>query len=223
MRDEDDRALRGLEPADNVEQTLDFARAQGGGRLIENDELRLERERLGDLDELALGRGQVTGFDVEPQYVLLAEIGEDLARSPPHRGPRQPPGPAKIGKKNILEDREIRRETRLLHHHGDAGVERLAGGAHVERLAAVDDLARVAAHVARNDPGERRLARAVRAEQRVGDAGAQSEARVDERARLREALGDRAGFKKRGRNVGHRSGSGREDRRFKAPALDLIT
>ena len=115
-----------FESRDHVEQALDFARAQGGGRLVENDEIGFERKRLGDLDELALGRGKIAGFRFERQRVLLAEIGKDLAGAPPHGGPRQPPGPAKIGKENVLEDGEVGRETRLLHHHGDAGVKRLA-------------------------------------------------------------------------------------------------
>ena len=77
-----------LESGDHVEQALDFARAQGGGRLVENDEIGFERERLGDLDELALGRGKVAGLRFERQRVLLAEIAKDLAGPPPHGGPR---------------------------------------------------------------------------------------------------------------------------------------
>ena len=88
MRDEDDRALRAFESGDHVEQALNFARAQRGGWLVENDEIRFERKRLGDLDELALGRGKVAGFRLERQHVLLAEIAKYLAGSPPHDGPR---------------------------------------------------------------------------------------------------------------------------------------
>ncbi len=188
VRDEDDRALRGLESRDHVEQTLDFARAQGGGRLVENDEIGFERERLGDLHELALGRGKVAGFRFQRQRMLLAEVGEDLAGAPPHGGPRQPPGPAEIGKENVLEHREVGGETCLLHHHGDAGVKRLARTAHVERLAAVHDLPRIAAHMARYDARQRRLSGPIRAEQRMRDARTQAETRIDKRARLREAL-----------------------------------
>ena len=88
VRDEDDRALRAFESRDHVEQALDFARAKGGGRLVENDQIGFERKRLGDLDELALRRREVAGLRFERQRVLLAEIAEDLAGPPPHGGPR---------------------------------------------------------------------------------------------------------------------------------------
>ena len=88
MRDEDDRALRAFEPRDHVEQALDFTRAQGGGRLVENDQIGFERKRLGDLDELALGRRQVASLRFERQRVLLAEIAEDFAGPSPHGGAR---------------------------------------------------------------------------------------------------------------------------------------
>ena len=138
---------------DHVEQALDFARTKGGGRFVENDQIGFERKRLGDLDQLALGRGEVARLRFERQRVLLAEIAKDLARPPPHGEPRQPSRPAKIRKENILEDGEVGRRTRLLRHHGDAGVKRLAWAAHIERLAAIDNFTRVAADMARDDPG----------------------------------------------------------------------
>ena len=110
MRDEDDRALRAFKSRDHVEQALDFARTKGGGRLVENDQIGFERERLGDLYELTLGRGEVARLRFELQRVLLAEIAKDLARPPPHGEPREPPRPAKIRKENVLKDGEVRRE-----------------------------------------------------------------------------------------------------------------
>ncbi len=69
--------------------------------------------------------------------------------------------------------------------------------------AAIEDLAAVASDVTGNDAGERRLARAVRAKERVGDAGPQGEIRPDKRPRLRETLRDRARFQKRPCRVCH--------------------
>ena len=212
MRDEDDRALRAFEPRDDVEQALDFARAQGRRRLVEDDQIGFQRERFRDLDELALRGGKVARLRVERDRVLLTEIGENLARPPAHCRARQPPGPAEIGEENVLQDREVRREARLLHDHGDARVERLARAADVSRFAAIEDLAAVATDVTGNDAGERRLARAVRAQERMGDARPQGEIRADERARLREALRDRARFQKRSRRVCHRSARERGQR-----------
>ena len=71
---------RAFESRDHVEQPLDLARAQRGGRLVEDDQIGFERQRLGDLDELALRRGKVARLGVERKRVLLPEIAEDLAR-----------------------------------------------------------------------------------------------------------------------------------------------
>ena len=206
MRDEYDRASRPFKPRDDVEEALDFTRAQGCCRLVENNQIGFQRQRFCDLDELALRGGKVARLGVERDRVLLTEIGENFARPPAHCRARQPAGPAKVGEENILQDREVRREARLLHDHGDARVERLARAADVSRLATIEDLAAIAADVTGNDAGERRLARAVRAQKRVGDARPQGEIRADERARLRETLRDRARLQKRSRRVCHRFG-----------------
>ena len=168
MRDEHDRALRAFEPRDHVEEALDFARAQGRRRLVENDQIGLERERFRDLDELALRGGKITRLRVERDRVLLTEIGENFARPPAHRRARQAAGPAEVGEENVLQHREVRREARLLHDHGDARIERLARAADVSRFAAIEDLAAVATDVTGNDAGERRLARAVGAQEAHG-------------------------------------------------------
>jgi len=76
---------------------------------------------------------KVAGLRIEGDRVFLAEIGEDLGRALAHRRARQPTGTAEIGEKEVLKHREIRREARLLHHHGDARVERLARAADVAR------------------------------------------------------------------------------------------
>ena len=98
---------------------------------------------------------------------FLAEIGENFSSAPAHRRTRQPARRPKFGQEDVLEHREIGREARLLHHHRDAGVERLARRAHVERTAAIADLAAVAPDVAGDHPRQRRLAGAVGAEQRM--------------------------------------------------------
>ena len=54
MRDKYDGASRAFEPGDDIEQALDFARAQGRRRLIENNNISPERERFSNLDQLAL-------------------------------------------------------------------------------------------------------------------------------------------------------------------------
>ena len=68
------------QPRHDVEQALDLAglsEAVGSSKMMS---FGLERERLGDLDELALGRGEPADLPVERQGVLLAEAREDLRR-----------------------------------------------------------------------------------------------------------------------------------------------
>ena len=204
MRDEDDRALRAFEPCDDVEQALDFARAQGRRRLVENDEIGVERKRLRDLDELALRCGKITRLGVQRDRVLLSEISENLTRPPAHRWARQAARPTEVGEENVLKDREVRRKTGFLHDHGDASVQRLARAADVSRRATIEDLAAVTTHMTGNHARQRRLSRAVRAQERVRDAWPQREIGADERARLSEALRDRARFQNGSRQVCHR-------------------
>ena len=203
MRDEDDRALRAFEPRDDIEEPLDLARAQGRCRLVENDEIGFERQRFRNFDELTLRGGKVTRLRVKRNRLLLSEIGQNFARPPAHRRARQAARPAEIGEENVLQNREVRREARLLHDHGDARVERLARAADVSRRAAIQDLAAIATDMTGNHARQRRLAGAVGAEQRMGDARPQGEIGADERARLREALRDRPRLQKRCRRVCH--------------------
>ena len=190
VRNKHDGAARPFQPSDDVEQPLDLTRAQRRRRLVENDEVRAEHERLGDFDKLALRRQKVARLGVEREDILLPEIGEDLARAPPHRRARKPAGLAQVGQKDVFQNRKVRREAGLLHDHGDAGVQRLARRARFERPAAIGDLAGVAANMAGNDARQCRFAGAVGAEQRMGRARAQTQARAGEGAGLREILRD---------------------------------
>ena len=45
--------------AQQVEEHLDLVLGQRGGRLVEHEQLRVERERLDDLDDLLLGRREL--------------------------------------------------------------------------------------------------------------------------------------------------------------------
>ena len=221
MRDEHDRALRAFEPRDDIEKALDFARAQGRRRLVENDEIGFERERLRDLDELALRGRKVARLRVERDRVLLTKIGEDFARPPSHCRTRQAARPAEIGEKDVLEDRQVGRETGLLHDHGDARIQRLAWAANVSRFAAIEDLATVATDVTGDDARKRRFAGAIGPQERMGDPRPQGEVCADERARLREALRDCARLQKRSCRVCHRLAQGEAGAH--APASIFVT
>ena len=53
-------ALR-LQGADEVEHVLDLAHRERRGRLVHDDELRVEGQRAGDRDRLLLAAGQLAG------------------------------------------------------------------------------------------------------------------------------------------------------------------
>src|SRR3712207_7172359 len=54
----DDRDTARLQPLDHGEEGFDLGRAEGGGRLVHDDQLGLAREGAGDLDQLLLGHSQ---------------------------------------------------------------------------------------------------------------------------------------------------------------------
>ena len=59
MRDIDDGDAARLQIADDAKQHFDFGRAQGGGRLVEDQDARVLRHRLGDFDKLLLPDAQI--------------------------------------------------------------------------------------------------------------------------------------------------------------------
>src|SRR5688500_9734802 len=97
---------------------------------------------------------------------------------------------AELGQKDVLQHREIRSEAGLLHHDGNAGVERLAGGAVVERLALVDDLAGSPRHVPGDALRQSGFAGAVGAEEAVDLAGTELQAGARQRPRPVKSLVD---------------------------------
>ena len=119
MRDIDDRhALAAQSPQDG-EQALDLAAAQRGRRLVEHQHGRIMGERLGDFDELALGKRQPAD-----RYVvrhLHADPGERLPRCGPHRGDVEQAEAARlVAQCDILRHRQVWKQAQLLVDGGDA-------------------------------------------------------------------------------------------------------
>ena len=81
----------GAQALDDAEQPLDLDRRERRGRLVHDDHLRVERQRLADLDDLLLGDREPAGDPgrIEPH----AEALEDLRRracASPRRSMRRP-------------------------------------------------------------------------------------------------------------------------------------
>ena len=60
MRDVDHADAARAQLVEDAEERLDFGVGERGGRLIQNEDARFLRERLGDLDELLLPDAELT-------------------------------------------------------------------------------------------------------------------------------------------------------------------
>jgi hypothetical protein len=140
-----------LEPAQHLEQPKRLLDREAGRRLVEQDELGPAAERAGDLDQLQLVQGQLTGdrsrIDVveseHPQHPGALDGGV-----PPRKERTRSP------QRHVLGDRQLRQDREFLVHDGDpAGAE--------------GQLAEIGGCLLIEDRDEGRLARAIAAEQRV--------------------------------------------------------
>ena len=117
----DEPALGG-ELAGEREQPLGLARRQGRGRLVEDQDARGLRERLGDLDHLPLGERQ-------PAHLLLRpELREAVAREELQRvgggAPRRSTVPSRVRgswrNQTFCSTRQVGDQRQLLEDRGDA-------------------------------------------------------------------------------------------------------
>ena len=85
MADEQDRDAASPQSADDREQPLHLVGGERRGRLVEDQHARLDRQRLGDLDQLLVGHRQAADrrADVELDVQLL----EQRLRRPARRAP----------------------------------------------------------------------------------------------------------------------------------------
>src|SRR5207245_2075825 len=175
VADEDDaRALRAKLP-EHAEDLARLLRREDGGWLVEDEDPRVAVDRLKDLNALLLADGELIdagrGLDIEPQ--LLREQQDPLRRL----GEVEDLADANdlLSENDVLGDREDRDQHEVLVHHADPACDRVGGVADRHGPAVDADLAFVRRDEAVEDVHERRLARAVLAEQRVDLAFAEVE------------------------------------------------
>ena len=186
------------EAPDELEEHVDLGVVERGGRLVHDEHLRVERQRLGDLDHLLAG-------DREPLDGLRrvereAEPVEQLLRAPVQRAVVEEDARAALlaADEDVLRDREVGHQVELLVDDADAlllgvprPVEHELVPVHAEH-----------AGVGRVDAGEqlheRRLAGAVLADEREHLAEAQLEVHVVERLHAGESLAHALQFEERG-------------------------
>ncbi len=199
--------------ADETEERLYFVIRERARRLVEDQDARIDGERAGDLHQLLLVRSQPfhgeSGVEVEPQAVerLAGRASRGAPVHEAHTAHHAMPD------EDVLRDRQLRGEGRLLRDRRDAlaeGLCRIAEG----RLEAVEaDRAGVGRTLAGEDLQHRRLAGAVLADQGVNLAGQHLERRSAQGVHAAEAFVDALGLEDR--LGGHRRhGAGRR----RAPA-----
>ena len=168
VRDEDDRASVVGHRTNRPEQLSRLLRRQDRGRLVEDQHARILVEGFQDLDALLLSQGQLPDacarFDGEP--VSLRHLG-DAPLDRPGVQQERPADVTVITEHDVLGDAERLHESKMLVHHGDARIERVAWGVELDRLTPQADLAAVRPVEPRQDVGQRRLAGAVLAQQCV--------------------------------------------------------
>ena len=115
-----------LELANRGHQLLDLLLAQGGRGLVHDQQLGVQRDRLGDLHHLLQAHAQLAALDVGV-HLGMTQRGQRLVRLPVHAGIVQQP--ARLGDlaahEHVVHHRQHRHDVQLLIHAGDAGFARL--------------------------------------------------------------------------------------------------
>ena len=170
---EDGDALR-LELADEAEERGRLDRGQRRGRLVEDRDPVRNGERAGDLRQLALRDRQA--LHRRGHRRLDPEHPHRLGRAAIHLPviDRQP-APKLAPEKHVFGDRQVRRQHDLLMDQNDAAPLRVDRAFQLDRRAVELDRAAGGREMARQDLHQRRLARAVFADDRVDLSGANAD------------------------------------------------
>ena len=166
---------------------LDLLRREHGGRLVHDEQLRIEQQAAHDLDTLPLAHRQVghVPVGVERQSVSLADLADAPREEPGLLRPVEP-------ERHVLADRQRLEQRKMLEHHADAQRPRRMRVGDDGRGAVPADLALVRLQDAVDHLDERRFPGAVLTEQRVDLAGGDAEAHVGIGDDAGKALGEPA-------------------------------
>ncbi len=167
VRDVDDGDALRREALDDAEEVAPLVDGQRGGRLVEDQELQVVRETLGDLHHLLLARREQR--DVRSRVDVDLEVGKDTPRALMHRrlADHADHVDGLAACIDVLGDAQRSDETALLVDHGDPGIRRALFVEAGHRNAVELDGAAVWLVDAGNKMHERRLAGAVLPDQRM--------------------------------------------------------
>ena len=144
MGDEDDADAARLQFGDDLEQTVGLGQRQARGRLVHDDDLGAQRQRLGDLDQLALRQRQI-GHQRVGLEVGAEPVEQRLGARADRGGVDQVQWSERTrlaAEEDIGGDVEIVEQVQFLVDEGDAAADRLGDGEIVFLLAAKPDRCR---------------------------------------------------------------------------------
>ena len=191
VRDVDDPAAAILQLLNDAEEMVDLLLGQRGGGLVHDDDLRVVRERLGDLDHLHLRNRQIG--HLLARIHVDAQLVEDRLRVAVHLGMiDEEPLLGIAPQPEVVHHRHLRHQVQLLVHHGNAVLQRFLRGAERDRTATEQDLACIGTVDAEQALEQRGLARAVLAHQGMHGMGSDLQLRIVQRLDAGKALIDAA-------------------------------
>ena len=165
VADIDERDALGLEPRDLREQPVGLAAAERRGWFVEDQQPRVQRQRLRDLHLLLRRDAECAHHAVGRN--IEAEAQQLLSRPPAHRHTIDATAAHRLAAhEHVLGNREIGQQAHLLVDQTDPGLQRRAGRGGRVGAALEDHAAGVRLDAARDDRRQRGFARAVLAEQR---------------------------------------------------------
>ena len=203
--DVDDRDVPFPELADVGEELAGLHLGEGGGRLVQDEDLRVDGHRLEDLHHLALGNGKLphgyaridlSGAEEGQKLGGLCDAGIPVDEIRAAHG-------LSTGE-DVLRDAEIGNKAQVLVDDADTGLVGVVRGREGDRGPLQEDLPAVGAVDAAEGEHESALARAILPDKGMHRPGLQGEVHLVERLDPGECLGNRARFQNR---LCHASGS----------------
>ena len=189
--DDDERDATSVDGANEIERLLDLGGIEAGHHLVEQQDLRIERERLGDLEPLAIGNRQLACGSI--RNARETDGLEQLLRALDRAQRRASPPIAAIHcpDRDVLTHAQARERLHDLERTRDAESADPVRGQHVGDTPASElDAAPSRPKNARDEIHQRRLAAAVRADQPDDGALLHVERDLAERLQTAEAHAD---------------------------------
>ena len=140
MRNIDDTYTLGFQLTDDLEQGGNFLLRQGGGGLVQDQDLGAECDAAGNLDHLLLGDGEVADIVctsyarvelVEGCICIVVELLPVNCKSLVGQG----------AKEHVFGNGQVSDQGQFLEDHDDAGFLAFIGSLEIDPLTHVDDLA----------------------------------------------------------------------------------